>query len=168
VLVGNGFGVLKLDPETLAIEGNVSLDNAGTAGPYDASGYMVELGPSLWVIGYQSGRLIRIDKQTMTPETVGDVSDLTQTDGYLELVANSEQIFFEVQGLRKVVAFDGRTGDRLRTYPIEGGVSHIAASDAALYVRPEDDPASILEVDVDSGATKRTLADNQGSWLLLE
>ena len=129
---------------------------------------MVEVAASLWVVDLDSGALISVNKATLAARVAGDVSDLLVPEGYIELVSNGTDFFLGLSGQGVVVGFDGATGVRKRTYAVTDGVGHVAASGEQLYVRTENAPEKILELDLASGALVRTFEDIAGDLIAVE
>ena len=172
VLGGNDFRVHKLDRQTLTTLAvspvGVNPSDPSTLGEFGGGGFMVEVGASLWVIDLESGALIAVDKETLTARVAGDISDLLVPEDYMELVANGAGFYFGLRGQGVVVGFDGSTGARKRTYEVGDGVGHVAVNEEHLYVRTENAPEKILELDLASGAELRTFEDIAGDLIAVE
>jgi hypothetical protein len=172
VLGGNDFRVHQLDRETLATlrttPVGVDPSDPSTLGEFGGGGFMVEVAASLWVVDIDSGALISVNKETLAARVAGDVSDLLVPEGYMELVSNGTDFFFALSGQGVVVGFDGATGARKRTYAVTDGVGHVAASGEHLYVRTENAPEKILELDLASSELLRTFEDVPGDRIAVE
>ena len=79
--------------------------------------------------------------------------------GRVQLSANSDSIFLATgdDSAGRVVRFDGDTGEHVATYELgEDGARAFAVDDDHLYVN-EDYFGDLVEIDLQSGETQRTL-----------
>lgn len=159
VLQGNGFALHKVDAATLEVQETVRLGRFedGSFGDLYGYGKMVQVGDALWIIDDYNKDLLRVDKATLEPEVVGSIEE--HLLGRVELSANSDGIFLATgdDSAGRVVRFDGDTGEHVDTYELgEDGARAFAVDDHHLYVN-EDYFGDLVEIDLQSGETRRTL-----------
>jgi outer membrane protein assembly factor BamB len=159
VLQGNGFAVHKVDAATLEVQETVRLGRSddGTFGDLYGYGEMVQVGDVLWVVDHSREDLLRVDKTTLEPEVVGSIEEYLL--GRSELSANSDSVFLATgdNSAGRVVRFDGDTGEHVETYELgEDGARAFAVDDDHLYVN-EDYFGDLVEIDLETGETQRTL-----------
>jgi outer membrane protein assembly factor BamB len=159
VLQGNGFALHKVDAATLEVQETVRLGRFED-GPFDdlyGYGRMVQVGDVLWVVDTYNDDLLRVDKTSLKPEVVDDIEEYLL--GRMQLSANSDSFFIATgdDSAGRVVRFDGDTGAHVDTYELgEDGARAFAVDDDHLYVN-EDRFSDLVEIDLQTGETQRTL-----------
>jgi outer membrane protein assembly factor BamB len=159
VLQGNGFALHKVDAATLEVQETVRLGrhDDGSFGDLYGYGKMVQVGDVLWVVDNYNKDLLRVDKTSLQPEVVGSIEDYLL--GRIRLSANSDSVFLATgdSSAGRVVRFDGDTGEHVDTYELgEDGARAFAVDDDHLYVN-EDYFGDLVEIDLQTGETQRTL-----------
>lgn len=159
VLQGNGFALHKVDAATLEVQETVRLGRFEDGRFADLYGYgtMVQVGDVLWVVDSYNNDLLRVDKTSLEPEVVGSIAE--HLLGRMQLSANSDSIFLATgdDSAGRVVRFDGDTGEHVATYELgEDGARAFAVDDDHLYVN-EDYFGDLVEIDLQTGETRRTL-----------
>jgi hypothetical protein len=169
IMQWNAIELVRADPTTLDVRERVLLgqdpnDPNGAFGPFYGVGYMADSGDTLWIIDTESLRLLSVDKATVTPRAVADLSDLTDFDTFFEFDANSHGVFLLLAEPGIVVRFDPETGERLNTYDFadDGGVGNMAVGRDTLYVTPggSEFVYDTREVDIDSGRVLQTITSD--------
>ncbi|HEX6276294.1 MAG TPA: hypothetical protein VFZ53_24810 [Polyangiaceae bacterium] len=168
IMQWNAIELLRVDPATLEVRARVALgqdpEEPDTFGEFYGYGYMADSGDTLWVIDTASLRLLSIDKATLTPRAVADLSDLTDFETYLEFDANSRGVFLLLDEPGIVVRFDPRTGERVDTYDFstDGGVGTMAVGSDHVYVTPGGSAFvyGAREIDLDTGRVAQIIASD--------
>ncbi len=119
----------QLDPATGKLLGSVVLPL-----PPDDSLYLMETGGGLWLEGYQTGDIVRVDAAThkVTSYTVPGYSHPT---GYYDtpLAAALGSLWMRTSD-RAVARLDPKTGSELATYPADTGGGAVAVAFGSLWV----------------------------------
>jgi hypothetical protein len=155
---GNNLELVRADPETLEVRGRVQLGHDPSEpdgfGDLYGDGYLADTGDTLWVIDTASRRLLSVDKATLTPRAVDDLSDLTDFETSLRFEGNSRGAFLMLNVPGIIVRFDPRTGARLNTYDLSdaGGAARMALASDRLYVKPDGALVyDVREIDIETG-----------------
>lgn len=157
VLTGDTFELLKLDPKTLERRDAVFLgapsDDAKGFGDYHAYGELAVSPHAVFVVDTWNWRLIRVNKETLEPNVVDDVSDLDLAMTP-EFFSRGGDVYLGCDTTNTIVRFDGTTGARIQSYDMnaQGGLSNFDALGDTLYMRhPDATRREVLEFDGDSG-----------------
>jgi streptogramin lyase len=161
VLAGNGFELHKADAATLAEQGSAVLgeDPANPDGPRAAKygyGDLAAVGGKLWIADTYKNKLLSVDKATLAATVVTKLPELAADGVPSTFVSNKDSVFLAVAD-GTVVRFDGTTGERLKTYTFGDGAAKVfTVTDDKMYLNPDELAATVIEVDIATGATTNT------------
>jgi hypothetical protein len=161
----NSFELLRVDAATFEARGRVALgehpDDPNVLGEFYGVGYGADTGDTVWIIDTEGIRLLAVDKATLTPRIVSDLSDLTDFETALQFEGNAKGAFLRLDEPGIIVRFDPKTGERLHTYDFskDGGVGMFALASDKLYVIPGGSGFyyDIRELDIETGAVLQTI-----------
>jgi hypothetical protein len=161
----NSFDLVRVNPATLEVRARVLLgqdpDDPSAFGPFYGFGYGADTGDTIWIIDTEVSRLLAVDKATLTPRIVSDLSDLTDFDTGLQFEGNAKGTFLLLDEPGIIVRFDPSTGARLNTYDFsdDDGVGMFALASDKLYVTPGGSGFvyDVREVDIESGNVLQTI-----------
>jgi hypothetical protein len=161
----NSFELLRVDAATLEERGRVALgehpDDPNVLGEFYGHGYGADTGDTVWIIDTEASRLLAVDKATLTPRIVSDLSDLTDFETALQFEGNAKGAFLLLDEPGIIVRFDPKTGERVHTYDFsnDGGVGMFALASDKLYVTPGGSSFvyDIRELDIETGAVVQTI-----------
>jgi hypothetical protein len=161
----NSFELLRVDAATLEERGRVALgedpDDPNVLGDFYGVGYGADTGDTVWIIDTEVSRLLAVDKATLTPRIVSDLSDLTDFETALQFEGNAKGAFLLLDEPGIIVRFDPKTGERIHTYDFsnDGGVGMFALASDKLYVIPGDGSFvyDIRELDIETGDVVQTI-----------
>lgn len=157
VLTGDTFELVKLDPRTLERRDAVFLgapsDDAKTFGDYHGYGELAVSPHAVFVVDTWAGRLIRVNKETLEPTLVDDVSDLDLAMTP-EFFSRGGDVYLGCDASNGILRLDGTTGARIQSYDMnaQGGLSNFDVLGDTLFMRhPDYTHREVLEFDGDSG-----------------
>ena len=106
--------------------------------------------------------LIQVDKATLTPSVVDNLSDLDRTPELSDqgVGTNDTGFFLMLFETNRVVRFDGATGSRGPIYDLagQGGINTMAVATDRLYVLTDASSRDqVLEIDIETGRTLQTM-----------
>jgi hypothetical protein len=161
----NAFGLVRVNPTTLEVRARVLLgqspDDPSAFGPFYGYGFAADTGDTLWIIDTEAARLLAVDKATLTPRIVSDLSGLTDFETGLQFEGNKKGAFLRLDEPGIIVRFDPSTGALLHTYDFsnDGGVGMFALASDKLYVIPGGSAFvyDVREVDIESGNVLQTI-----------
>ncbi len=158
VATSSSVCLVKADLQTLESLGVAMVEGGDTE--LGGSCYMAEVGSAVWVFETDARRLYRVDKDSLEATVTDDLSDLTDFEAYFEVHANPTSVFLMLTEEQVIHRFDGASGARLHTYDFApyGGIRTMAAAGDALYViTNEPGKKELLEVDIETGETTRSI-----------
>ncbi len=170
VLVGNGFALERVDPDSGAVMDSVALgenpdDPSGPRGDFYGYGQMILVGGTMWVLDEYKNKVLGVDATSLAVGPILDATSWLDNGGADYLASDGKDVFVSLKDANSIVRLDGKTGEVKDTYDYEDGAGVIAFKDGLLYMDGDESFGDLLLIDPSDGKLQRKVpgvyADNE-------